>query len=458
MSGNPEIDAIIKALPGSGNHQWNKHDSIKDSLYTIQGSGHWSPEVKDRVIEVGQRYSLLVAERYLENSASSYKDPRFDPEVYHQLFMQAQQRFGALAGGYFSRSYGRMLEADVDPRRYYELVDQAVERRGKKFASWFAYFAPEAVEFGVNPRQFLSLAGSMHIKGGLNLARAFLSYAPFLVKEFEQSLEETHDLAAECVEETTPKAASLMLTNIISAIRLGYPPDEFVLDGIRIQHQTGKDTGSAASWYYSAFNGLGQMSRQGNVFNPLDFKTQYPRVLFEINQTAATTYSLLARAGDGGAWGDVEEWSLEQLADGIFDLRAGVSPKLYRSALWYIPKIAQSPQQGLELMAQVMADAQIWPENIVIQALAYTRGIAKGASVESLHYPMPEQEAHIYEFGGEEENFLVDLFNTEQSVQFYNQHFLSEGEHLQTEKDGEELVIYETDEFGSLGFGSEFPE
>jgi hypothetical protein len=396
-------EATIQTLHHMPNvaHAFEKVDAIEIWLRHLERDNLYTPEIGSKVIEVASHFSLLVAERFVENSREVFEDPRFDFDQYSKLFVQAHQRFGRLTGGYFSKSYGPMLQADVDPEYFYNLTNQAVEARGKKFAGWFAYGVPDLVEAGGNPRELLSLASGLHIKGGLVMARPFILESPGLLRDHNFSLGELYELASESFDELGSKATGLATLNMYYAARLGYPPAGLVADAIEIQRKTGREGGSAAGWYMSAFRGLVKNAEGLDIlcktmghppkssahitkleatrakYHPLDFREQYPRVLDATGQNGATFYSNTVRLGaerDWGAWGVV---GLVELADRIIEFRSKVKPQIFHSAMWFIPKIAESAATAMEFLDEVEEKSRHFSPKALTKALAYTRGVVR---------------------------------------------------------------------------------
>ncbi len=411
MYGNPEIDAVMDKLPGFPWHDYPQRNEIRSCLASIESEGSLPPELGNRVIEIANNFSLLTAERFLENSYELYGDPRFNPDQFYELFVMAHQRFGRLAGGYFSRSYGDMLKTGVNPQDFYNWVDQAAESRGKKFAGWFAYGVPNAVEEGGDPREYLSLASGIHIKGGLKVARSFILESPILLRDVGLTFQQLYGLVTRCIEECSPKTAGLAIHNMNSAAKLGYSPDQFIDDAVTTQRLAKRPSGNAAAGYVSAFNYLywesnsleirlndarrnfdyfqdplheqliWELEYQQNSFHPHEFKEEYQRLLKEIGQSPASFLSRIIRG---------DSVNIHELAEKVIAFRGQVKPKIFHAAMYFIPDIT-NPSDALLYLDDIFEEQELWSDDQIVKALAYTRGaVRRGAFFDGLLHP-PEK-------------------------------------------------------------------
>src|SRR3990167_527788 len=147
---------------------------IESRIQMLERRTLWRAEIGERVVEIKERFGVLTAERFIENSEGLFEDPRFDFETYSNLFIRAHTMFGKKAGDYFALSYPQIVTTDKDPSRFFEYVGAAVASDGRLFASYYAYYLPEFWGAGGNPVNLRINASKVRQSGGIKLARSFM--------------------------------------------------------------------------------------------------------------------------------------------------------------------------------------------------------------------------------------------------------------------------------------------
>lgn len=384
-------------------------DAIKHGMQHAREKGAYAYEgCEQAVLNVINGVRLLSLERFFEDTADVPADRMRECA---KLFLKAYTQFGYNVSDYFILRYSEALGTGLNPQDYFDFVATAVSEGGRRFGAWYAYALPHAYGAGADPIDFMENASRV-CAYGIAVLRPFVLGAPGLLKRGFTS-EALADLAEAAVAGTDEKTASWILRNMGSLAGLGYNPEDFLADTIRLAKERGE---KAALWYAYGFSGMVRLAEHfdrearplkwnGNdpklrqelertnkkrmsramkkrgALKPERFKDGYMDLLGS-GQSAATFYSLSVRIQEDTHIPSISPVSGEytyfsDIPEATKRLKSRANRKVFSSAMWFVPKIVSSPVYAAPMLDAIASEFSQYGEADTLAAIYYTHGMRR---------------------------------------------------------------------------------